>query len=405
MKFQRLAFLSSAVLFFSAGLAVSAGSTDEEGLRPGVRILERGVRTSEHLRNLSPTAPTFIDEQNVWVDAQNRLRILCPHPNSDGLDPSGEARLEYVIRIMRDCTEYYSTSISKSLYPYIFSLSFEIPFDDYSIIMARRTGVGKKKATSPGTVIIGPTSGSSASSIPSNCVEIDRWLLHVPKVSGGFTGRVAFNNRFPELPARVWVAGFDASGNIIEGTQTPLIVVGQKPEIGIYGSTAAGEALFNQGLQDQISHIAIMEENQSRLVDLSITYQNLDPTSLTATVEETDLRDGTSVGSQFILEARKSAEYWDGVAVLNLTQVQSSVVQAVFRSASDHHELARIDLGQVGAGEKALFVLSDLFAFRKDAYYTLETTDPTQKIQVLGLRGSSGADSPLLVGSSVFKSK
>ncbi len=133
MNLRRFVFLSSVLVISLAGASFSGDPAKDELPPPGVRILKHGVPSSEQLRYITPTPPTFITEENAWVNEQNLLRILCPNPNSDGLDPTGETRLEYVVQIMRGCTEYYRTTISKSNYPYIFKLSFEIPFDDSTI--------------------------------------------------------------------------------------------------------------------------------------------------------------------------------------------------------------------------------------------------------------------------------
>ena len=125
--------------------------------------------------------------------------------------------------------------------------------------------------------------------------------------------------------------------------------------------------------------------------------------SLTATLAEQSFQTGDTVGSAFVMEARKSTAYWDGVAITNLTSPVDTQVDVVLRSLTDGQEVARSTLGSIVPGQKRLFVLSDLVPFTDNAYYTLEKQGQGGSFQVLGLRGSTVQEPALLVGSEVSK--
>jgi len=336
-------------------------------------------------REINLTAPTFITPDHLWINENNRLEILLPNPNADGIDPTGAENIRYNIRIMIGCSEFYSTVIESSVYPRVFRLAFEVPFGDYEVNISRLTSFFKRDE-SEGTVLVGP-SGTSAAAISSDFLEIDRWLLHVPKVAGGFIGRVTFNNRFPQLPATIWVAGFDSQGQLVSGTQKEVVVIGQNPVADIYGNDTA---LFTNAQQDQISHIGLYEPNDNRYIETSITYRSIQEGALEASASEVSFFGGSAVGRSFSMEARKSETFWDGVAVLNLAGLMPTEVSVVLRKIDDGSEIASTSLGTIDAGGKGLFVISDFFDFDPNAYYTIESDQTNRTFQVLGLRGNVG---------------
>ncbi|MCB1052174.1 MAG: hypothetical protein H6510_06390 [Acidobacteria bacterium] len=351
------------------------------------------------------SAPTFITEQDIWINEDNRLEILLPHPNSDGYDPSGGANLQYRIKILLGCEVYYNTTVKRSSWPTIWKNFFEIPFDDYQIQISRETTIGKTAPppSSPGTVLVGPNGGTPAELVPTNHLEIKRWTLHVPKIGGGFEGSLSFNNRFPDLPATIYTAGFDAQGNLISGTVKSVTVIGQRPVIPVYARQAGQSALYDMTMTDKISHIGWFEPMNRHFVSVSISYKNLAENALAATIAETDLEAPEQTGEAFVLEARKSGNFWDGVAILNLTSTQTAQITAYQRSLETGDILQSTPLGSLGPGRKLLSVLSEVFPLSGNAYYTIESDQA--EIQVLGLRGSLTAQPALLVGSQVFKNR
>lgn len=360
----------------------------------------REVSAAAMAKTLTP--PLFITEDHLRMTSDNHLEIMLPHPNADGWDSSGRENWRYVIRIMRGCNEYVSSTVTRNAYPALYRTPFEIPFDDYEVQIARQTTFGPKRDLSQGTVIVGPPSGTKPSAISDDFVEIERWLLHIPRKSGGFEGSLTFHNLFPETPAKIWVGGFDIEGNPVPGTARPVLVVGQRPEVPIYGDE---NALFETAFQDQVSHVGLYEEDGKRLITTALTYKHVEENALTATVNEVDLINGDTVGSQFVMESRKSEAYWDGIAVTNLAALAQANVRVVLRRLADGSQVASESLGSVAPGSKTLHVISDLFTFQPDVYYTVESSGAVGTIQVLALRGSLQSSTPLLVGSSAFKTK
>lgn len=354
---------------------------------------------------LSP--PAFVDESRVWVGEDGKIHLLLPDPAADGWDRFGDAELVYDIRLVVGCDTLWQDRVFSRTYPYEFSIPAAVPQENYEIHVLRREGASKQGGlVSDGTVIVGPPQSGSASQIATEYLEVDRWLLHVPRKSGGFRGIASFDNRFPETPAKIWIAGFDDSGQYVDGTAKALLVVGPRAEIPVYPESGATQALFNSTLVDQVSHVGLYEEYGKKQVQAAITYQNItDPDALTATVSESRFAGGETVGSYFVLEARKSESYWDGVAILNLATSQAAQVEVVQRRAADDSEVERHSLGTVEPGQKQLAVVSDLFDFCSDCYYSIESSSTATPIQVLGLRGSLGSQTPVLVGSQVTKKK
>lgn len=351
------------------------------------------------------TAPFFVDERNVWVNADQRIEILLPDPHSDGWGRLSPGSLMYQINLVQDCQSLYQADVNPRSYPFIYKIQMGIPTDPYQIQIRRKTvGAGKDGLVSSGTVIVGPARDSGEGEISTEFTEIERWVLHVPRKAGGFKGSLVFNNKFPELPARIWVAGFAADGSYVNGTKMELMVIGPRAELPIYPEEGS-DSLFPAALTDQISHIGLLEENGREVLPVSITYQQVDdPDALTATVEESKFGEGQSVGSLFTMEARKSANFWDGVAVLNVAGLEAAEVTVVQRDLADDTELGRVSIGTVQPGEKILRVVSDLFDVCDNCYYTVETDRP-QTIEVLGLRGSLSGETAVLVGSQVKKKK
>ncbi len=363
-------------------------------------VSESSDKQDKSARALILSAPSFITEANISMNVDRIIEIFLPHPNSDGLDPTGTVNFRYIIRIMDGCEEIFVAIVEQGVYPYLWRSRFPLFNDNYQIQIARQSTQFKKE-TSPGTVLVGPPPSNPA--ISGNHLEIGRWLLHVPRKGGGFEGEMVFNNRFPTLPSTIWLAGFDALGNLVPNSQVPIQILGHRPVISIYGNANSGTAIYPAALEDKVSHIGLFESNNSRFIQAAITYKSIDDDSLTATVQEAVFADGEAVGKTFAMEARKSTAYWDGVAITNLSAPSPIEIDLVLRSLTDNQIIQRQSLGSVAPGEKKLHVISDLVPFDDNAYYTLEQTSEGGTFQVLGLRGSNMQDPPLLVGSPLSK--
>lgn len=346
------------------------------------------------------TAPLFIGEQNVWVDESGLLKVWLPDPNADGWDPTGRVPLVYRVKVREGCQDVWSTVVSAEAYPFVFTSDAPVNLDQYDVVVSRETA-GANKDISPGTVIVGPAPGAVTSDVPEDRFAYDRWVMHLPRKSGGFDGAFVFANRFPETPAKIYLTGFDQDGQVVENGQRVALVLGPRAQMDLYG--AEDEAVFPSELQDLISHVGLHEEHGQSTVEVSISYRHVEEGGLTATLPEADLKRGLASGSAFVVEARKSERFWDGVAILNLRQTESVFVNAEQVRVDDGTVLNARTIGPIGAGSKELVVLSSLFSYQPGTYYRLESAENDEAIQVMGLRGSNDAETPLLVGSHVFK--
>lgn len=353
-----------------------------------------------------PVAPRFITPDFVWKKGDGSVEILLPHPNSDGFFSLPSTQLAYEISITVDCTPRFTQTVTPDSFPYLYTLPVSAPAGPYQIRIARGwVDSNKRDMFGEAQIISGPSRADKNEQISTEVSDIDRWLFHVPRVAGGFEGTIVFSNPFPELPAVLWVAGFDAFGEYVSGTQTGIAVIGQKAELLVYDDGSGKQALFDAAFTDEISHLGLFEANGKKTVQVSMTYQSLTPGALSASVNETDLALGGSVGSSFVMDARESDVFWDGVALLNLTGNTESRVFVSQRRTSDHGLLGRIQIASVAPGAKNLQVISDLFPFTPGTYYTIDTGTTMELLQVVGLRGTLPPQSPLLVSSSIAKTR
>ncbi len=352
------------------------------------------------------TPPSFVSEANIWVEEDLRIHLLLPDPNSDGWAKAQDIRLSYLVRLVQNCEVTFEVELKPNAYPIVYVIPRGIPLEPYEVHVLRQTpDTGKTNhQTSGGSIIVGPPRDAGPSVIPTDFSAIKRWVLHVPKKAGGFQGWLTFQNRFPTLPATLWVAGFDQQGSYLTGTARPVQVIGMRALIPIYSDEQNQSGLFSTAMIDQISHIGMMEQGNLHNLKVSVTYQQVDDLdALSATLPESDFDLGTTLGGLFTMESRKSTNFWDGAAILNLGSSNSATVDIVQRRQSGDSEVARVAAGTVAPGEKKLVVVSDLFSFCDDCYYTVEANDAKAKISVLGLRGSLQSSSAILVGSDVQK--
>lgn len=347
--------------------------------------------------------PSFITDRDVWLDEQDRIVVWCPDPNADGAIQQPTLQRGYTFRLVQDCRILESVTATPSSYPNVFRFSSPVPDGPYTIEVARFFQGANKRATEGiPRVYAGPDLASSDTVIATETRNIGRWLLHLPKASGGFSGTVTFFNRFPEIPAPIWVAGFDATGALIDGTRQQLLIVGQVQTLPVYG-VGGEEGLFDAAHADRISHLGLFEPRNAALVQASLTYRSLEEDALTATVDEVSLLDGALVGAGFTLDARPAEVYWDGAALLNLTgSAPVEVTVALVDPAGQ--VLAHRELDPIAPGSKQLLVLSDVFpqSGRVAGYYTL-SSEGDVPFQVVGLRGTLVSNPALLVNTKVSK--
>jgi hypothetical protein len=343
--------------------------------------------------------PSFIQENQLGISSRNRLEILFTDPNSDGWDRFGSTSLAYFLSIRQDCETLYETTISGMEWPLRFEVPIELPASSYLVEISRGTPGQKAGPRSSGTVLVGPSAGSGSQTVPTTADKLNRWLLHIPKISGGFLGELLLENRFPDLPATVYLVAFDAEGNRVGGVQN-LILVGQSASKAIYNQSGAS-GIFGDEFKDKISHLALWEPGNKRVVTGFVRYKSAAASQpLPAAVREQDLESGALVANQFTVEARSSASYWDGVAITNLRGSATATISASLREMSTDREIAFKNLGSLQPGRKMLSVLTSQFPFQANTYYSIESNAP---IQVVGLRGN--LSNTLMVESEVVRKK
>ena len=301
------------------------------------------------------TAPTFINESDVWVSEDLRIMINLPDPNSDGWAKAVEPPMSYVVQLVEDCMVTFEVELMPESYPSMYRIPRGIPLDPYEIHIMRKAASTAKdgEQISTGTVIVGPPRDAGPTSISTDYRDIKRWVLHVPKKAGGFQGWITFLNKFPTLPSTLWVAGFDTSGAYINGTARPLQIIGLRAELPIYSDSPQSQSLFTPEFTDQISHIGLLEQGNKQNLQISVIYQQInDPNALTASLPEANFDKGSELGTLFTMEARQSANFWDGAAVLNLGSEQPAQVLALLEHlqtlAPDqlvHHRVQGLVLG------------------------------------------------------------
>ncbi|MCB1050715.1 MAG: hypothetical protein KDC71_08945 [Acidobacteria bacterium] len=345
--------------------------------------------------------PSFVDESSLSLTSSNRLELFLVDPNSDGWDRFGQEQLGYNLSIVQGCDTLYSTTVMSSDYPVRFEVPFNLPTSAYTVELARTVVGGKRDGmTSNGTVLVGPVPGSGSQTLPTDFASLERWLLHVPKVGGGFKGEVFLENRFPDLPATIYLVGFNANG-VRVGNVKLLTLVGSSAAIPIYPD-GGREGLFEEELLDQVSHLGLWEPGNKKWVTGFIQYRSASAANpLPALLKEQAFDQGQKVGTVFSVQARSSENYWDGVAILNLRSSQNVQVAAVLRKIAGDTEVGRVNLGTIGPGKKLLSVLTNQFPYQADTYYSLEATQGS--FQVVGLRGN--LVSTLMVESEVVKKK
>ncbi|MCB1052173.1 MAG: hypothetical protein H6510_06395 [Acidobacteria bacterium] len=373
------------------------------GLSDPITATATTLSAEESNGYLSP--PTFVTEQLIWAE-KGRVRLVLPNPNSDGWDRFGNADLAYQVRMtLKDCDAdpLYDGIVTSNKWPKLLVIPVPIPATEYEVQVRRTLANSKGGGTSKGTVLVGP-SNDNTTQISTTLTDVKRWLLHVPRKSGGFEGTLVLNNRFPDLPAVIWVAGYDANGQYVPGSTTSLLVVGSRAEIPIYPVSGSSISLYSGSMTDLVSHIGLFEEYNRHTLETAVTYRKSgDPEGLTATVQESDFSKGDPIGAFFTIEGRTAPDFWDGVAVLNLAGNSTTEVIVKQRHNGDDSVLAEMSLGNVLPGQKRLSVLSDQFPLCTDCYYTLEAKDPKKTFQVLGLRGTLTTESSVLVESKSFK--
>ncbi len=339
------------------------------------------------------TPPQFIDEANFYATDQGELACYFPDPNSDGSDRTGLNKLVYVVQLEDPvaCEVFIGpVEIDADEWPTIVKIpGSDIPTNNYLISVRRRlivAGAGKRNEDSGARLAIGPDLG--AVTPPTSRLEYNRWLLHLPRKSGGFDGLIQVINPNRQDAVTVLLGGYSATGEPL----TSMAVVMQPDETRTYELYGSGANGLFADFEDQISHLAIWDRTSQTTVSLQYLSRVSD---YGVWVDEVNLKTQQATGSQFEYQATSpSDDYFDGIAVLNLTSEITPEIVITRVDPATGQQRGQISLGTLEPGHKRLNVLSGAFTgFIPNAIYTIEAMGADQgAIQVLGLSGRLSND-------------
>ena len=336
--------------------------------------------------------PNFLSATNFYNDANDNLFCQFPDPNSDGAY-GGSGRLAWEVRFTENCELLGSALIDQASYP--FGISVPHPSEGLYFIECRRVVVGgKRDETSPPYVQPGPNASN-----PSNEIN-PRYVLHVPKIGGGFKGVLRIANPNPVDNAAMLLLAYNAAGQEVSSVAISVPAGGNR-SYGIYEAPAnvSVNATYFSGFRDQLAFVEA-REIKSDLTEVLFSYYSL-ASGVGADVAAAKASQGESVGLEFTMQSgNPSSDYWDGVAILNLDDATANVW--VMQKDSGGNLLGERLLGNIAPDQKLLSVVSELFPFVPYSQFTIESRNGVY-IQVLGLNGSF--DNAVFKDSKVSKKR
>jgi len=308
-------------------------------------------------------APDFITSDNYWLDELGGLICFYPDPGIDGTPGD----LTYRVSFYQGCEPLSEPTIvdAGSGWPVTLSLpASELPEGAYQIGVSRvpveQTDLSTVESIEDGPRALEPPNTDSGPEAFS------RWLPHIPKSAGGFAAEIKIVNRNTLATANLTFWAFDRDGALLAVEERRV----DPATVRYHGIYQGNDPLFS-AFPDAVSHIAIFEESGATSVSLRYISE---ASGFGAWTEEVDLSSGTVLASGFGIEARGSEDSADGLAILNLISGREIAVRAqqVDRAGNS---LDEVMLGTIPDGGKRLFVLSDLFPFRADTAYRIESLD------------------------------
>ncbi|MCB9399314.1 MAG: hypothetical protein H6510_15990 [Acidobacteria bacterium] len=317
-------------------------------------------------------AAAFVDSQTIRRDAS---AILFPHPNSDWINNNPKDELVWAGELYKECDLFAGGAVAESevAWPTLFGFNpdWVSVNDTYRLSRAFKSNFFGTRSYAM-ALWIPPSLKTLSSTTPYTF--FNRWLLHIPKQAGGFTGTKKVYNR-GNTSTTITFAGYHDDG-FRYATVAPTLAAKATKYYPMYGSSG----LFN-GLDDLISHIAIYETEPQTEVSLLYTSSK---TQYGAWADAIDIAKGLDSGS--IMEMDASAEaYTDGVAILNLREETTTRVWVVQKDRVSGATYAEAVIGDVPPGGKILAILSNFVLWRPNAVCSFETKDSSKSIQVLGL--------------------
>ena len=339
---------------------------------------------------LEPTPPRFLGESNFWFDTQGNLKGLLPHPNADGLDPTGSAELAYQLTLETDNGVVYGPEFFEAgPWPMVMDVAANlIPEDPFYIGFARVTGDSGKRAEPPPKILIrSPQKTPQDPGVPRL---YRRWLVHLPRIAGGFGGTIQVANPNPEDPVTVVLRGYESDGSFL-AMETVEVAPSEDARFELYGQGETG--IFSaESLVDRISHLAIWEAQNTSQVSLQYLALN---SGFGVWVDEINLDTQPVSGSLFKMDgATPNGTYYDGVAVLNLSGALTPEI-LVNRFDEMGNPAGTLSLGNLPPGSKLISALSFAFdGFVANPTYQIEAISPSGQtsIQVLGLSGTTSGE-------------
>jgi hypothetical protein len=327
----------------------------------------------------SITAPEFITRENFWSPSPLSLAVLLPHPNTDGNDTFSFETWAYDLRITstEDNSVIHEEEIISDTWPVY--REYQILNADYEVSIKRR-GTSFRLHASPAVLYSGAFLRGNDPE-PTTTRGYDLWLLHLPKISGGFSAQVEFHNQTPTNTNLV-MAGF-----LEDGTRMDPIALflgsNEKLSRPLYGQ----DGLFPQAnLTDQISHIGFFQPNRNIDINLLTTAIN---TGFGVWSSAVDIRQGESSGNVIELNGTIPGEnYYLGAAILNLIDLGAVTIFADQINPETNEVVETIELGSLQPGAKLLSVPTLRFQQSfTSAQIRIRNGTNTNPIQVFGLNG------------------
>lgn len=326
-------------------------------------------------------AMRYVQANAFYRRADGSILASLLGPNQDGLREDNMDELLVRVGTIRN-GEVLSQSEGNegdSNFPYsVFIADDQAPAGAY-IFYARAWASNPIATQSPRTFFPIPHSGDPALS-SSSYLDLDRWLLHVPKNAGGFNSTVKAINR-TSRPGNMTFFGFSADGQLLSQV-TKSVPALTTTYWKTYGT---GSNVLFPGFTDLISHIGIRESDSGSELWMQ-TQANT--TKFGAWSKEVNLSQQEALGRVVEMDP-SDAQYIDGVALLNLRSKNALPVTLVQLDATTHAIVAEAQIGSVPAGGKLLALLADHVVYRANTVYRFETRDPQRSVQVLGLTFSS----------------
>ncbi len=315
------------------------------------------------------TPPTYLDSQDFGWDSAGNLMCMLPSPDRDGLCPEGGS---YTVTL-RDKSNivisgFVLLPVESDFWPVVFTLSGNTLSQVYTVAIRRVCGTSTSEEWIQNVPKRPTTSAEPTTS------ELDRWLLHLPKRSGGFAGVVRIVNLNPDSALTADLFAYDATGLFLEKASLSLNA-GETRYLTLYEA----DGLF-ANLTDRVSHLGIRDG--SNALRFSLGYKSLNG-GYTVWHNENATLDGEITGAIQLVEANSQDSSAEGVAVLNLANDHEIQITAKLVAANGE-TLASQSLGNLEPGAKKLAVLSSLFQRQEGTHYQLET-ELGESFQLLGL--------------------